>query len=317
MPVKHAPTTTGSAADDELLQAQAELWCHALAYLKSIALRCAIKLRIPTTIHRCGGAASLPELLESLPVPASKRPCLSRLMKMLAASGIFRELEAGVYSLTPVSRLLVEDDADTGGSQTCQSPFALLCSTPFHFRASQLIPEWLVTESKNDDGTAAAETPLMMASSMSLYDFVGCDTEFGKLFNQAMSVDSRFTAEILMRECSEVFAGVTSLVDVGGGDGTTAKAIVKAFPHVRCSVLELPHQVVDSVPLDDGTVQFVAGDMMDFIPPADVVLLKFVLHNWTDEDCVGILRRAKEAVSTREPKGKARSESKKNGTGCS
>uniref|UniRef100_A0A0A9ACM2 O-methyltransferase C-terminal domain-containing protein n=1 Tax=Arundo donax TaxID=35708 RepID=A0A0A9ACM2_ARUDO len=51
-------------------------------------------------------------------------------------------------------------------------------------------------------------------------------------------------------------------------------------------------------------VEFVAGDMMEFIPPADVVLLKFVLHNWSDEDCVKILKRSREAISTREPKGK-------------
>ncbi|KAF8690477.1 hypothetical protein HU200_040832 [Digitaria exilis] len=115
---------------------------------------------------------------------------------------------------------------------------------------------------------------------------------------------SRFVAEILVGECggtAAVFAGVKSLVDAGGGDGTTAMAIARAFPHVRCTVLELPH-VVDAVAAaGDGssTVEFVAGDMMEFIPPAD-----FVLHNWSDEDCVRILKRSKESISTREPKGK-------------
>ena len=46
-------------------------------------------------------------------------------------------------------------------------------------------------------------------------------------------------------------------------------ANAEAFPHVKCSVSELP-QVVDGVPAD-GTVEFVAGDMMDFIPPVDAV----------------------------------------------
>jgi len=35
-----------------------------------------------------------------------------------------------------------------------------------------------------------------------------------------------------------------------------------------------------------------------------ILLLQFVLHNWGDDDCVRILNRAKEAISTREPKGK-------------
>ncbi|RCV04986.1 hypothetical protein SEVIR_1G044900v4 [Setaria viridis] len=279
----------------ELLQAQTELWCHTLAYLKSMALQSVIKLRIPTAIHRCGGAASLRELHEHLPVPASKLPCLSRLMKLLVISGIFREGKEGVYHLTPVSRLLVEDNAK--GGKACLSQFALLATSPFHFRASQLLSEWLESE---DD--AVAETPFMMAHGAGFFPYTARDLEFGELFNGAMGADSRFVAEIVVRECGDVFAGLTSLIDVGGGDGTTAKAIAKAFPHVRCSVLELP-QVADNMPVN-GVVEFVAGDMMESIPPADVVLLKFVLHNWSDEDCVRILKRSKEAISTRGPKGK-------------
>ena len=71
-----------------------------------------------------------------------------------------------------------------------------------------------------------------------------------------MGANSRFVAEIFVRECGEVLAGVASLVDAGGGDGTTAKAIAKAFPHVRCKVLELP-QVAANMPAD-GMVEFVA-----------------------------------------------------------
>ena len=102
------PTTTSS----ELVQAQAELWCHTFAYLRSMALQSVIKIGIPTAIHRCGGGgASLSDLQLALPaVPPSKWPRLLRLMKLLVVSGIFREDEAGVNCLTPVSRLLVEEE---------------------------------------------------------------------------------------------------------------------------------------------------------------------------------------------------------------
>lgn len=94
-PMMATPTT------DELVQAHADLWCHTFAYLKSMALQSAIKLGIPTAIHRCGGAASLSDLQAApLPVPASKWPCVSRLMKLLAVSGIFKEGEPGAYCLT-------------------------------------------------------------------------------------------------------------------------------------------------------------------------------------------------------------------------
>jgi hypothetical protein len=274
MPMPPTSTTTTGA---ELLQAEAELWCHNFGYLKSMALRCAIKLGIPNAIHRRGGAASLTELHASIPVAASKRPFLSRIMTFLAASGIFREEEVHIpddgeaaagpcYHLTEASRLLV-DDGTTKGGRACVAQFLILCSSPFCFTASQHLDEWLQQE--EGDG---ARTPFTMAHGAGFYDVVRRDAAFGLCFDEAMGSDSRFVADIVVRECGEVFAGLTSLVDVGGNNGTTARAIAKAFPHVRCSVLELP-RVVDAMPAD-GTVEFIAGDMMEFIPPADAVLLK-------------------------------------------
>ncbi|TVU51256.1 hypothetical protein EJB05_02667, partial [Eragrostis curvula] len=274
----------------ELLQAQAELWCHKFAYLKSVALHCAIKLGIPNAISR--GAASLSELHAVLPVAPSKRPCLSLLMRFLAASGIFRVDDTNpaqgevIYRLTAVSRLLVYDD----DGHASLSPYIGGCLMPSYFMASLRLAEWLETD---DCGKTAAEMPFMMAHGTDFWGMLGGDAKLGAGFSEAMQSDSRFVAGIVIDECGEVFAGVRSLVDVGGGDGTLTRAIANAFPHVRCSVLELP-QVVHGVPADDdGKVEFVAGDMMEFIPPADALFLKFILHDWSDEDCVTILKRCK------------------------
>lgn len=224
-----------------------------MGYLKSIALQCAIKLGVPNAINRCGGAASLSELQAALPIAASKRACLSRLMRFLASSGIFREETpadgeaAGLsYSLTAVSRLLVVPESAADSGSPCLSQLMLLSLSQCHFKASQSLLEWL----RDEDGAEAADTPFTMAHGASLYNVVSGDVEYGPCFNEAMGSDSRFIAEIVVRECGKVFAGVTSLVDVGGGDGTMAKAIAKAFPHIRCSVLELPH-MVEAAPVDE------------------------------------------------------------------
>ncbi|PHT70703.1 hypothetical protein T459_25807 [Capsicum annuum] len=42
-------------------------------------------------------------------------------------------------------------------------------------------------------------------------------------------------------------------------------------------------------------LSFVGGDMFQSIPYADATLLKLVMHNWSDEDCVKILQRCREA----------------------
>ncbi|KAG2632782.1 hypothetical protein PVAP13_2NG129000 [Panicum virgatum] len=271
------PVLAMAATGAELMKAEAELWCHNFGYLKSVAPRCAIKLGIPNAIHRHGGLASLSELHAAIPIAASKRPCLSRIMAFLAASGLFREeivpsdgtaaVAEPWYHLTAASRLLVDDDDSTEG-RNCVSQLFTSCSSPFYFTASQNLAEWL----QEDDGAAASRTPFTMAHGADFYDVVHRDAAFAACFDEAMGSDSRFVLEIVVREYGEVLAGVTSLVDVGGHNGTTARAIAKAFPHVRCSVLDLP-RVADAMPAD-GTVEFVAGDMREFIPPADAVLFK-------------------------------------------
>ncbi|KAM3399752.1 hypothetical protein ACQJBY_004905 [Aegilops geniculata] len=280
----------------ELLQADAELFCHTFAYLKSMALNSAVKLGIPRALHRCGGAASLPDLLSAVPLHPSKRTYLCRLMNMLAAAGIFTAEDvpaapAGgdgahttVYHLNTVSRLLVE-------GSSCMSPCVLLGTTDLFVSASLRLHQWLLSEEEG----ATTGSPFMMAHGGSLYGVGSRDPEFNALFNGAMGATSEFVAALAVRECGEVFAGITSLVDVAGGNGTTARTIAEAFPGVKCSVLDLP-QVIQGIS-PDGTVELVAGDMMKFVPPADAVLLKYVLHNWSDQDCVKILTRCRQAIS--------------------
>ncbi|GJN10164.1 hypothetical protein PR202_ga28233 [Eleusine coracana subsp. coracana] len=91
--------------------------------------------------------------------------------------------------------------------------------------------------------------------------------------DNAMVAGSQITMEIILREAGrDIFEGLSSLVDVGGGHGAASAAIAAAFPHIKCRDLDLPH-VVDKAPAD-GTVQFIAGDMFKFMPKADAVLLK-------------------------------------------
>ncbi|EAZ17920.1 hypothetical protein OsJ_33466 [Oryza sativa Japonica Group] len=236
--------------DAELLQAQADLWRHSFSYLTAMALRCAAKLGIPTAIHRLGGeeaAASLPDLMAALSLPASKQPFVRRLMRLLVAVGIFAA--DGVaderYRLTPLSRILVDGvaAADDHHHDVLQTPF-VLTATSRHL------------------GIGA-----------------------------------------VLRECGDLLRGVASLTDCAGGDGATARAIAAAFPHIKCTVLDLP-KVIDKAPVDDGVVNYVAGDMFHAVPPAQAVLLKLVLHFWSDDDCVKILSQCKKAIPSRKEGGK-------------
>ncbi|KAF8663159.1 hypothetical protein HU200_055760 [Digitaria exilis] len=251
-----------------------------------MALKSAVDLGIADTIQHHGGAATLSQIANKAMVPPSKTPCLSRLMRTLTSAGVFNtqqqpasscDSEQLVYTLTPVSRLLVGSRNLSTISSMVLHP-AMVCSL---FELSgwlqSELPEPGMFKLRNGHGIV--------------------------LINNGMASDTEFIIDIAIKEHGEVlFQGVSSLIDVAGGFGAAAHAISKAFPHVRCSVLDLAH-VVEKAP-GDTDVKYIAGDMFESIPPANVIFLKWILHDWGDEECVKILKNCKKAIPPREKGGK-------------
>jgi hypothetical protein len=190
-------------------------------------------------------------------------------MRLLAHAGFFDagSEEPATYGLTMLSRLLVS----APGAGQGLSPFALAMLHPVIVSPSMSLASWF----RAADGDGAARVPFAAAhGGRELWAVAKDDPGFGAAFNDAMACDGRFVMDLIVRgHGQDLFRGLASLVDVGGGSGGAAKAIAATFPHVKCSVLELPH-VVASVPPGDGGVEFVAGDMFEHVPKADAVLLK-------------------------------------------
>ncbi|TKY51977.1 Flavonoid 4'-O-methyltransferase [Spatholobus suberectus] len=91
------------------------------------------------------------------------------------------------------------------------------------------------------------------------------------LFTEGMASDSQMVV-LALKNCTLVFKELDSIMDVGGGTGTTARIICKAFPRLKCVVLDLP-QVVANLTGSDN-LSFVSGDMFKFVPKVDAILLK-------------------------------------------
>ncbi|KAK4589810.1 hypothetical protein RGQ29_020409 [Quercus rubra] len=136
---------------------------------------------------------------------------------------------------------------------------------------------------------------------MSIWDYADQNPDFNDLFNKAMTSDSGMM-NLVVKDCKPVFEGLDTLVDVGGGTGTCARTISEAFPHLKCTVLELPHVVANLQ--GSLNLNFVGGDMFQSIPSADAILLKLVLHALSDEECVNVLKKCREAISNKGKEGK-------------
>ncbi|KAL6659268.1 hypothetical protein ACP70R_003308 [Stipagrostis hirtigluma subsp. patula] len=129
--------------DAELLQAQADLWRHSLYYLTTIALKCAVELGYPDAIYRLGGAATVPKLITALSLPRSKLPYLRRIMRLLAASGIFtvnNSSDEAIYGISPMSYLLVEGNT-TDGRHLNHVPVVHICTSTRYIDSAMFLAD--------------------------------------------------------------------------------------------------------------------------------------------------------------------------------
>ncbi|KAH9606560.1 hypothetical protein KSS87_009138 [Heliosperma pusillum] len=87
---------------------------------------------------------------------------------------------------------------------------------------------------------------------------------------------------------------VKTLVDVGGGQGHTLKAITSKYPSILGINFDQPH-VISDAPTYPG-VKHLSGDMFESVPSGDAILMKWLLQVWSDEKCVKVLRNCYKAV---------------------
>ncbi|MED6196864.1 hypothetical protein PIB30_051292 [Stylosanthes scabra] len=255
-----------------------------------MSLKCAVELGIPDAIHSYGKPMPLSQLITSLKIPQSKSSFVHRLMRILVHSNFFtttkvtnsdHELEVG-YVLTDSSMLLLKDNPLN------LIRYLFIQLDPFVMKPWHQMSTWF---KNNDDTTSLFETEY----GITVWDYARQEPKFNEFFNDAMGSDARLVSKLLLDDkCKGVFEGLQSLVDVGGGTGTVAKAIAKSFPQLECTVLDLPHVVAGLEGTDN--LRYIGGDMFQAIPPSNAILLKWILHNWNDEECLKILRNCKEAL---------------------
>jgi hypothetical protein len=219
-------------SSQDLLEAHDELFHHCLCFAKSLALAVAQDLRIPDAIHHHGGGATLHQILAEAALHPSKLRALRRLMRVLTVSGVFTvqyssTVDASdgadvVYRLTAASRFLVSESDEAGTASL--APFANLALHPIAISPHAVgICAWFRQEQHDPSpyGLAFRQIPTIWEHADNV----------NALLNKGLLAESRFLMPIVLRECGdEVFRGIDSLVDVGGGHGGAAATIAAAFP---------------------------------------------------------------------------------------
>lgn len=97
------------------------------------------------------------------------------------------------------------------------------------------------------------------------------------------------------------------MVDIAGGNGTVVRHLIDRHPHLQTVVFER-QTVIDAALKNmksaNKSIRFVPGDLFDSksferVATADAIILKRILHDWGDEECVKILRNARTIMHNR------------------
>ncbi|XP_030928290.1 xanthohumol 4-O-methyltransferase-like isoform X1 [Quercus lobata] len=269
------------------LQGQADIWKYMLSFADSMAVKCAVELRIADIINMHGGPMTLSQIIADIPDAHSPDiSYLTRIMRLLVRRKIFttqshhHPSEGGdtLYGLTHSSRWLLHD------SKMTLAPMLLMEGHPL------LIAPWHCFSQCVKEGGIAFKK----AHGREVWDFGSGNPEFNKLFNDGMACTANIVMNTIVSEYKDGFGSVGSLVDVGGGTGSVLAEIVKSYPHIKGINFDLPH-VVAMAPIYDG-ITHVGGDMFEAIPNADAVFMKWIMHDWNDESCVKILKNCRKAI---------------------
>jgi hypothetical protein len=127
------------------------------------------------------------------------------------------------------------------------------------------------------------------------FDYLEQNPELGIPFQQQMAVYAAMTDPALAAAYD--FSPFRTVCDVGGGTGSFLRRILEAHPHLTGVLFDLPG-VAENHLLDDlaKRAEVVAGSFFEPVPSADLLILKTILHDWSDEKCALILARCRDAL---------------------
>ncbi|GAA4194343.1 hypothetical protein GCM10022252_38670 [Streptosporangium oxazolinicum] len=230
--------------------------------------------------HLRDGALTVDELALRC---GANAPALGRVLRQLASMGMVATAAPGTYELTEAGATL---GADTPGS--LRSAVRMIAEDGFWYGMGKVQQ----TVRTGRSGFVERHGPL--------YRYLGANPEAGALFDDYMVVRAQPFADAVASRYD--FSGVRTLVDVAGGKGHILAAVLKEHSDLS-GVLFDQERVVSGAReffadagLEDRC-SFAAGDFFVSVPAGgDAYLLSSVIHNWSDEDSVRILRNVREVI---------------------
>jgi O-methyltransferase domain/Dimerisation domain len=206
-----------------------------------------------------------------------------RLLRALGSMGFLKEEPNGAgFSITPQGSLLRKDHPQTLRGVT------LLEEGPEHYAIWKHLPAMI------KDGQQNA---FLREYGYKIFEYIDRNPDYAEVFNQAMtSYSAAQTTWVLEALDGYDFSNILHICDIGGGSGHLLGNLLVKYPHMKGTVLELESVTNKKESLLASKLGvserclYVNGDMFSSeVPSADAYIMKMILHDWSDDECVNIL----------------------------
>lgn len=256
--------STPPSASSELLQ-------QLFAYRISQAIHVAASLGVADLL--AGGPRTFDDIASATD---THPPSLYRLLRALAAEGIFEELPGRRFALTPKGDLLRTDHPAS------LHAWAVFLGRPHFWQG------WGNLLHSVKTGESAVAHVLGMDS----WEFRKQNPAETAYFDNAMTAMTRAVSPLVVAAYNWQQFGL--IADIAGGHGAQLADILLASPNARGILFDQPHVVAGAAPILRAAgvhdrVEVAAGSFFESVPKADAYILKHILHDWQDADCVRIL----------------------------
>lgn len=205
-----------------------------------------------------------------------------RLMRAAVATGLLTQEAAGRFGTTPLLDTLRADH-------------------PKSIRAGilSMMGNWLPWRDL-EAGIRTGKTPSSKAFGGSMFDYFAAHPDEADIFTGAMTATTGQWGAAMADVLDTT--GVQCAVDVGGANGSLLRLLQQRNPALRgiiydkSNIRAFAEAAVAQSGLADRT-QIVVGDFFESVPPGDLLLLKFILHDWSDNQCLRILRNCRASLA--------------------
>lgn len=212
-------------------------------------------------------------------------PSLRRVLRLLTTVGVVAQVEPDRFELTELGGTLRSDVPES-----VRSFVTMLCDEWSWRSWGDLVPS-----------LRTGEIAVDRVMGMPLFDYLGQHPEKAALFNKAMSDMTRTVAPAVVAGYD--FSQFSTVVDVGGGNGTLLAQILEAAPGVQGVLFDLPAVLESAVPVLGAAgvtdrCRMVGGDFFVSVPEGgDAYVMKMIVHDWDDGKAVTILRNCRKAMT--------------------